>query len=84
MSGRARMTAQQKARAAGRQPSEAETEADVLEEFGRLSQPSLYPSLFVWKNEVGLFLPLSDALGALVSVATGGMLSLEQIGRAHV
>lgn len=78
MSGRARMTAQQKARGAGRQPSEAETEADVLEEFGRLSQPSLYPTLFVWKNEVGLFLPLSDALGALVSVASGGMLSLER------
>lgn len=65
MSGRARMTAQQKARAAGRQPSEAETECDILEEFGRLAQPSLYPSLFVWKNEVGLFLPLSEAIAAV-------------------
>lgn len=63
-----RMTAQQKARAAGRQPSEAETECDILEEFGRLSQPSLYPSLFVWKNEVGLFLPLSEAIAAVSSL----------------
>lgn len=62
---RARQTAQQKARAAGRQPSEAETECDILEEFGRLAQPSLYPSLFVWKNEVGLFLPLSEAIAAV-------------------
>ena len=60
-----RMTAQQKARAAGRQPSEAETECDVLEEFGRLAQPSLYPSLFVWKNEVGLFLPLTETIAAV-------------------
>ena len=62
---RTRQTAQQKARAAGRQPSEAETECDILEEFGRLAQPSLYPSLFVWKNEVGLFLPLSEAIAAV-------------------
>lgn len=67
-----RMTAQQKARAAGRQPSEAETECDVLEEFGRLAQPSLYPSLFVWRNEVGLFLPLSEAIAATAALFRRG------------
>ncbi len=68
-----RQTAQQKARAAGRQPSEAETECDVLEEFGRLAQPSLYPSLFVWKNEVGLFLPLTETIAAVSTLWRRGV-----------
>lgn len=76
---RGRQTAQQKARAAGRQPSEAETECDILEEFGRLAQPSLYPTLFVWKNEVGLFLPLSEAIAAVSSLWRSGAPSLDDV-----
>lgn len=49
----------------GRQPLEADVDADVRAEMGRLAQPSLYPSLYVRPNEVGRFIPLSDAIATV-------------------
>lgn len=45
--------------------SEAELEAKVLLETGRLSVPTRHPTLIVWKNEVGKYIPLSDAMSAV-------------------
>ncbi len=45
--------------------SEAQLEPLVLIECGRLSQPSLYPSLLVWKVEVGAYIPKTSAFGAV-------------------
>lgn len=56
----------------GRQPLEADVDADVRAEFGRLAQPSLFPSLYVRPNEVGRFIPLSDAIAAVESVFERG------------
>ena len=64
----------------GRQPLEADVDADVRAEFGRLAQPSLYPSLYVRPNEVGRFIPLSDAIAAVEGAyARGGAPSKEEL-----
>lgn len=64
----------------GRQPLEADVDADVRAEFGRLAQPSLYPSLYVRPNEVGRFIPLSDAIAAVEGAyARGSAPSKEEL-----
>lgn len=55
----------------GRQPTESDVDADVRTEFGRLGQPSLYPSLYVRPNEVGRYIPLSDAMAAVEEAFAG-------------
>ncbi len=45
--------------------SEAQLEPLVLIECGRLQQPSLYPSLLVWKVEVGAFMAQASVFAAV-------------------
>lgn len=50
--------------------TEAQLKAEVEEECGRLAQITLYPSLMIWTNHVGVYVPKTDAFAAVDQVFT--------------